>query len=227
MDMNHRLITIGSTLLCILGLSLPLRAEKPNILVAQHTNVLVNATNGYRANPRGDVVDYSFAVNGDSLLTLIEYNLRKKNGKVIQGRIPAEYFPVDSSTVEFAALERNIALLLFTTRGGTRIYMTFNLVSTDATPRPSKNNIVQHIALDEEVCTLSTSRIISYRYEDDTFAVLHSIRVYNLSWTVTTSKGIDDKYGALSALNPPIQKHYVGVVPEGGPDRYTINILKP
>jgi hypothetical protein len=225
--MNHRLVTIGSTLLCVLGLSLSLKAEKPNILVAQHGNVLVNATNNYQVNPSGDLVAYTFATNLGGALTVVEYTITKKSGKTILGQIPAEYFPVNADSVEFVGLERNIALLLFTTSDGSRVYMTFTLVATNANPRPSKTNVIQHVALDNERCTLSGSRILSLRYADDTFEVLRSIRVYNHSWTATASKGIDDNYGALAALNAPIYKYYVGVTPDGDPERVTVSILRP
>jgi hypothetical protein len=225
--MNHRMLMVGAALVCALGLALPLKAEKKTILVAQHTGVLVAGNNGYQVNPTGDIVEYSYNTDLGGLLTVVDYTFTRKTGKVTIGKIPAAYFPVDADGIAIVGLERNIALVLFTTAGGSRVYMTFNLRATEATPRPSKTNVQQRVALEAELCTISGAHIVSYRYADDTYAVLRSIRVYNHNWKVNANKGIDDKYGALATLNQPLQKHYVGVSPDPDPDRRIVSVLKP
>jgi len=225
--MNHRILMAAAALVCTLGLALPLKAEKKGILVTQHTGVLVAGNNGYQVNPTGDIVEFSYNTDLGGLLTVVNYTFTRKTGKVTIGKIPAEFFPADADGIEIVGLERNIALVLFTTAGGSRIYMTFNLRATDATPRPSKTNVEQHVALVGELCAISGPYIVSYRYADDTYAVLRSIQVYNHNWKVNANKGIDDKYGALATLNQPVQKHYVGVSPDPDPDRRIISVLKP
>ena len=203
-------------------------AEKSTIIVKTYTNVLVNATNGYVVNPQGDLVTFNFTIGGGGTLSRLTYTFYRKTGVAFNGEIEPEFFPTDASDVSFVALERNIALLLFETLAGDRVYMIFRLHKTTTNPTPSRTDFTQKTVGDNEECSLDKNRILLKTYATAARTSLIGIQVFTHHWKSVNNKGIDynPTHGVLTPINPPIDKYYKGVIDRGA-DLYDIQILKP
>ncbi len=153
---------------CVLVLGVTTFAESKTILVKTYTNVLVNDTNNYQINCTGDIVTYSIAKDINGIITAIYYTFTRKSGTSVVGQIGPgsvatdNFIPANSVAFEIIGLENNASLVLFTDNVGTRIYMLFRLANKYATPAPNRINPVKHIALANEICSLTSSQILSY-----------------------------------------------------------------
>lgn len=220
---------IGLTLLCVALVVISTQAaEKATIIVKTYSNVLVDASNGYVVNPQGDLVTYNFATDGGGTLNRLTYTLYRKTGVAYNGEIEAAYFPTDASDVTFVAMERNMALLLFETLAGDRVYMVFKLNKNNTYPTPNKNDFTQKTVAETEVCSLDKNRILLKTYATAARTNLIGIQVFTHRWKTVNNKGIDynPSHGVLTAINPPMNKYYKGVIDRGG-DLYDIQILRP
>jgi hypothetical protein len=159
--------TIFATMiLCMLtGSILVNAAENKNIIVTTYNNILVNATHNYAVNRQGDLVTYSFSLDGSGIINKVNYTFTKKSGKTYSGEIEIQYIPENSNDVLIVGLEKNVALIQFTNDSGTRYFMVFRLKNTLATPTPSKNDFTQKVMADNETCTLDRSKILLYTYK--------------------------------------------------------------
>jgi len=203
-------------------------AEKKNIIVTTYNNVLVNATHNYAVNRQGDLVTYSFSLDGGGVVNKVNYTFTKKSGKTYSGEIEVQYIPTDSADVLIVGLENNVALMQFTNLAGTRYFMIFRLKNTLATPTPSKNDFTQKVMADNETCSLDRSKILLYTYKTAAQNDLLGITIFSHTWKAAKNKGIDfnPSHGVISPINPPLQKYYKGVIDRGG-NLYDIQILKP
>lgn len=203
-------------------------AEKSTIIVKSYSNVLVDATHNYAVNRQGDLLTYSFSTDGGGVINQITYSYYRKAGSSYTGEIETIYLPADASDMTIVGLERNVALILFDTLGGDRIYMVFRMLVTNATPTPSKTNFTQKTVADNQTCSITTNQVLLYNYVDNTFADLLGITVYTHHWKAVNNKGIDynPSHGVLTEINPPIEKYYKGVIDRGG-NLYDVQILRP
>ncbi len=159
---------LGAAIVCVLALGVTAFAEKKNIVVKNYSSVLVNATNNYQVNGQGDIVTYSFAKDNTGIISAIYYTYTKKSGSNVLGqigpgtRITDNFLPANTVSFEIVGLERNIALCLFTNNLGSRIYMVFRLVNKYATPTPNRTNPISHVALVNELCSITSNQVLSY-----------------------------------------------------------------
>lgn len=220
---------IGLALLCVLCFTLVAKgAEKSTIIVKTYTNVLVDATNGYVVNPQGDLVTYNFSTGAGGELNRVTYTFYRKKGDSYNGEIESTYFPANAVDIAFIGLERNSALVLFTTLAGDRVYMMFRLRKTESHPTPSKTDFTQKVVAENEECSLSKNEILLKSYSTDARTNLIGIQIFNHKWKSRDNKGIDfnPTHGVLTPINPPVEKYYKGVIDRGG-NLYDIQILKP
>lgn len=153
---------------CILAFGVKTYAESLTILIKTYPSVLVNDTNNFQVNSAGDIVTYSLAKDLNGIITAIYYTYTRKAGTSQLGQIGPgsvatdNFIPANSVAFEIVGLERNAALVLFTDNVGTKSYMIFRLASKYATPTPNRVNPIKHIALANEVCTLTSSQVLSY-----------------------------------------------------------------
>ena len=159
---------LGAAIVCVLALGVTAFAEKKNIVVKNYSSVLVNATNNYQVNGQGDIVTYSFSKDDTGVITAIYFTYTKKSGTDVLGqigpgtKITDNFLPANSVSFEIVGLERNDALCLFTNNLGSRIYMVFRLVNKYATPTPNRTNPVSHVALTNELCSITNNQVLSY-----------------------------------------------------------------
>ena len=130
-------------------------AEKGNIIVKTYTNVLDDASNGYAVNSTGDLVTYAFSTNAGGELSRFTFTFTRKSGNAYNGEIDPTYFPTDAADATIVGVERNIALILFNTLAGDRVYMVFRLHKNNTYPTPNKNNFTQKTVADTEECSLT------------------------------------------------------------------------
>ncbi len=180
--------------LCMFGSSSVLKAERKDILVKTYPDVLVNATNNYQVNGTGDIVMYAISKDDLGIIKYIYFTYKRKSGTgEVKGQIgpgskPTDNFiPVNSVSFEIVGLERNIALCLFTNNVGERIYMVFRLLNPNATPTPNRTNPTYHGALQNEICSITNTQVLSYLHNPEVVKVITSrARVANIG-VLTTS----------------------------------------
>ena len=154
---------------CVFAFGLTTFAENKNILVKSYPNVLVNDTSNFQVNSAGDIATYNFFKDDNGIITAIYYTYTRKSGTSVSGRIgigPAgksyNFIPANTVAFEIVGLERNAALVLFTDNVGSKIYMIFKLAANYAAPTFNCVKPINHIALANEVCSLTSTQIISY-----------------------------------------------------------------
>ena len=203
-------------------------AEKSDIIIKTYTNVLVNAANNYAVNTKGELLTYYFGTDSGGVVNRITYTLYKKDGKSHTGEIDTQYLPTDASNVTVTGLAKNVALIMFDTLAGERIFMTFKMKKTNAVPLPNKDHFTQKIMGPTETCSIDNQRILVFTYTTAAMTDLIGITVFNHSWKALKNKGIDfnPTHGVLTELNKPIQKYYKGVISKGA-NLYDIQILRP
>ncbi len=159
---------IAALTACVFALGFSSFAESASILVKTYAGVLVNETNNFQVNVTGDIVKYSFAKDDNGIITAIYYTFTRKSGASQLGQIGPgpvvtdNFIPADTVAFEIVGLENNAALVLFTSNVGIKTYMLFRLASIYATPTPNRVNPARHIALANEVCSLTSTQILSY-----------------------------------------------------------------
>jgi hypothetical protein len=154
---------------CVFAFGLTTFAENKNILVKSYPNVLVNDTSNFQVNSAGDIATYNFFKDDNGIITAIYYTYTRKSGTSVSGRIgigPAgksyNFIPANTVAFEIVGLERNAALVLFSDKVGSKIYMVFKLAANYAAPTFNCVKPINHIALANEVCSLTSTQIISY-----------------------------------------------------------------
>jgi hypothetical protein len=154
---------------CVFAFGLTTFAENKNILVKSYPNVLVNDTSNFQVNSAGDIATYNFSKDVNGIITAIYYAYTRKSGTSVLGEIgkgPAgksyNFIPANTVAFEIVGLERNAALVLFTDNVGSKIYMIFKLAANYAAPTFNCVKPINHIALANEVCSLTSTQIISY-----------------------------------------------------------------
>jgi len=226
--MKRRILSV--IMICVFaGAFIAGASEKKTIVLKTYTNVLVNATNNYAVNRQGDLLTYAFATDAGGVVTRITYSYYRKSGASYAGEIEAQYLPTNASDVSVTGLERNVALILFTTLAGERVYMVFRMNKDTAVPKPNKTNFTQKTMGVNETCSMTTkNQILLYTYKTAAMTDLLGILVFNHNWIIRNNKGIDfnPSHGILTAINPPMQKYYKGVIDRGS-NLYDIQILRP
>ncbi|MCX6986033.1 MAG: hypothetical protein NT118_14985 [Lentisphaerae bacterium] len=183
----------AAVIVCVLCMGVTAFAEKKNILVKTYLNVQVDELNNYQVNSVGDIVTYTIAKDNFGIITTIRYTYTKKSGSSVLGeigpgpKITDDFIPANAISFEIVGLERNVALVLFNDDSGNKIYMVFRLASKYATPTPNRVNPIQHIAIGNEICSITSSQVLSYI---DNPAVVKTVsfreRTKNIA-TLTTS----------------------------------------
>ena len=156
---------------CVFAFGLTTFAENKNILVKNYPNVVLDETNNFQVNSAGDIVTYTYAKDINGIITAIYYTYTRKSGTSVLGQIgpgPAgtayNFIPANTVAFEIVGLERNAALVLFTDNVGTKIYMIFKLGASYAGPTFNCVKPYKHIALPNEVCSLTSTQVLSYLY---------------------------------------------------------------
>ncbi len=163
-----RKVILATVIASVLAWSLTSFAEKKTILVKEYAGILVDDTNNFQVNGAGDLVTYSYAKDGFGVITAIYYTYTRKAGTALNGQIgpgpliTQDFIPPNSVAFEIIGLERNVALVLFTDNVGSKIYMVFRLNNKYANPTPNRTNPVKHIAVANEVCSITSTQVISY-----------------------------------------------------------------
>jgi hypothetical protein len=154
---------------CVFAFGLTTFAENKNILIKSYPNVVVNDTSNFQVNSAGDIATYNFSKDDNGIITAIYYTYTRKSGTSVSGRIgigPAgksyNFIPANTVAFEIVGLERNAALVLFSDKVGSKIYMVFKLAANYAAPTFNCVKPINHIALANEVCSLTSTQIISY-----------------------------------------------------------------